>query len=156
MTITWKITVLLNILTSKIFFWKPSINMHLSKKIYILRFNDNPFMTKALRKALMHRSKLKNVFHKTRAKEDWNNCKRTKKPVADAGGCHCCQCSTPKWLTLIFRVEFSELRFLKMLRTRFWNLTKSNYGRHWSETSVNGCSFSCCLLFSTIRDSVQC
>ena len=74
----------------------------------------------------------------------------------DVGGCHCCQCSTPKWLTLIFRVEFSELRFLKMLRTRFWNLTKSNYGRHWSETSVGGCSFSCCLLFSTIRDSVQC
>ena len=30
----------------------------------------------------------------------------------DAGGCHCCQCSTPKWLTLIFRAEFS---FLKML-----------------------------------------
>ena len=31
---------------------------------------------------------------------------------ADAGGCHCCQCSTPKWLTLISRVEVS---FLKML-----------------------------------------
>ena len=48
--------------------------MHLSKK-KILRFNDNPFMTKALRKAIMHRSKLKNIFHKTRAKEDWNNYK---------------------------------------------------------------------------------
>ena len=35
----------------------------------ILRFNDNPFMTKALRKAIMHRSKFKNIFHKTRAKE---------------------------------------------------------------------------------------
>ena len=42
----------------------------------ILRFNDNPFMTKALRKAIMHRSKLKNIFHKTRAKEDWNNYKK--------------------------------------------------------------------------------
>ena len=49
--------------------------MHLSKK-KILRFNDNPFMTKALRKAIMHRSKLKNIFHKTRAKEDWNNYKK--------------------------------------------------------------------------------
>ena len=39
--------------------------MHLSKK-KILRFNDNSFMTKALRKAIMHRSKLKKVFHKTR------------------------------------------------------------------------------------------
>ena len=82
--------------------------MHLSKK-KILRFND---MTKALRKAIMHGSKLKTVFHKTKAKEDWNNCKKTEEPVADAGGCHYCQCSTPKWLTLIFRVDFS---FLKML-----------------------------------------
>ena len=30
-------------------------------------------MTKALRKAIVHRSKFKNIFHKTRAKEDWNN-----------------------------------------------------------------------------------
>ena len=33
-------------------------------------------MTKALRKAIMHGSKLKNIFHKTRAKEDWNNYKK--------------------------------------------------------------------------------
>ena len=33
-------------------------------------------MTKALRKAIMHRSKLKNIFHTTRAKEDWNNYKK--------------------------------------------------------------------------------
>ena len=31
---------------------------------------------------------------------------------ADAGGCHCCQCSTPKWLTLISRFEFSFLKNL--------------------------------------------
>ena len=49
--------------------------MDLSKK-KIIRFNDNPFMTKALRKAIMHWSKLKNIFHKTRAKEDWNNYKK--------------------------------------------------------------------------------
>ena len=47
--------------------------MHLSKKI--LRFNDNA-LTKALRKTVMHRSKLKNIFHKTGPKEDWNNCKK--------------------------------------------------------------------------------
>ena len=29
-------------------------------------------MTKALKKSIMHRSKLKDIFHKTRAKEDWN------------------------------------------------------------------------------------
>ena len=33
-------------------------------------------MTKALSKAIMHRSKLKNIFDKTRAKEDWNNYKK--------------------------------------------------------------------------------
>ena len=33
-------------------------------------------MTKTLRKAIMHRSKLKNIFHKTRAKEDWNSNKK--------------------------------------------------------------------------------
>ena len=65
-------TVLLNILTFEMFFWKSSINMHLSKN-NILRFNDNRFMTKALRKARMHRLKLKNIFHKTKPKEDCNN-----------------------------------------------------------------------------------
>ena len=33
-------------------------------------------MTKTLRKAIMHMSKLKTIFHKTRAKEDWNNYKK--------------------------------------------------------------------------------
>ena len=48
-------------------------NAPIKKKI--LRFNGNPFMTKALRKAIMDLSKLKNIFHKTRAKEDWKNYK---------------------------------------------------------------------------------
>ena len=52
------------------------LHKHAPIKKKILRFNDNPFMTKAQRKAIMHRSKLKkNIFHKTRAKEDWNNYK---------------------------------------------------------------------------------
>ena len=29
---------------------------------------------------------------------------------ADAGGCHCCQCSTPKCLTLTSRIEFLFLK----------------------------------------------
>ena len=49
--------------------------MYLSKK-YILRFNNNPFMKKSLRKALMYRSKLKNIYSKTRANEDWDNYKK--------------------------------------------------------------------------------
>ena len=74
---------------------------------------------------------------------------------ADAGGCHCYQRSTPKWLTLISRVEFS---FLKMLWKRFSNLSESSCGRHCSKalTSVGGYNFSCCPVFNTIRNSVQC
>ena len=33
-------------------------------------------MTKALEKAIMHTSKLKNIFHKARGKENWNNYKK--------------------------------------------------------------------------------
>ena len=52
-------------------------------------------------------------------------------PRVDAGGWQCCQCSTPKWLTLISMVEFS---FLKMLWTRLSNLTTSSSGWHCSVT----------------------
>ena len=59
------------------FLWKLSMNMHRSKK-KILRFNDNPFMTKSLRKAIMHRSKVKNIYNQTRAIEEWDNYKKQK------------------------------------------------------------------------------
>ena len=49
------------------------LHKHAPTKKNILRFNNNPFMTKALRKARMHRLKLKNIFHKTRPKEDCNS-----------------------------------------------------------------------------------
>ena len=37
-----------------------------SIKKKILRFNNNPSMSKASRKAIMHRSKLKNIYNKYR------------------------------------------------------------------------------------------
>ena len=40
----------------------------------ILRFNNNSFMTKTLRKAIMHRSKFKNIYNKKRANNKWANC----------------------------------------------------------------------------------
>ena len=48
--------------------------MHLSKKKKILRSNDNPFMTKSLRKAIMHWSQFKNIYNK-KANEDWDKYK---------------------------------------------------------------------------------
>ena len=41
------------------------LNAHAPVKKKIQRFNNNPFMTKQLRKAIMHRSRLKNVFNKS-------------------------------------------------------------------------------------------
>ena len=42
----------------------------------IQRFNNNPFMTKQLRKAIMHRSRLKNVFNKSRTPKKWDSYKK--------------------------------------------------------------------------------
>ena len=45
------------------------------KKKY-LRANDGPFMNKELRKANMKRTRLQNVFNKTRTNENWDAFKR--------------------------------------------------------------------------------
>ena len=42
-------------------------------KVKVLRFNNNAFMTKSLRKAIMLRSNLKNNFNKQRSDENWDN-----------------------------------------------------------------------------------
>ena len=42
----------------------------------IRRFNSSPFMTKTLRKAIMHRSKFKNVYNKKRTNYNWANYKK--------------------------------------------------------------------------------
>ena len=41
-----------------------------------MRFNNNPFMSKALRKAIMHRSKFKNIYNKCRTEDKWANYKK--------------------------------------------------------------------------------
>ena len=42
----------------------------------IQRFNNNPFMTKQLRKAIMHHSRLKNIFNKSRTPKTWDSYKK--------------------------------------------------------------------------------
>ena len=49
---------------------------HAPIKKKILRFNNNPFMSKALRKTIMHKSKLKNIYNKKRADVNWANYKK--------------------------------------------------------------------------------
>ena len=45
-------------------------------KVKVLRFNNNVFMTKFLRKAKVLRSRLKSNFNKKRADENWDNYKK--------------------------------------------------------------------------------
>ena len=45
------------------------LNKHAPIKKKIMRFNNNPFMSKALRKAIMHRSKLKNIYNNYRTRQ---------------------------------------------------------------------------------------
>ena len=42
----------------------------------IARFNNSPFMTKTLRKAIMHRSRLKNIYIRKRNDKNWENNKQ--------------------------------------------------------------------------------
>ena len=64
---------------------------------------------------------------------DINNIDLKPRAWADAGGCHCCQCSTAKRLTLISRVE---LFLLKMLQIGFSNMTKSGCGTDCRERLI--------------------
>ena len=48
-----------------------------------MRFNNNSFMSKALRKAIMHRSKLKNIYDKYRTVDNWANYKRQRNSCID-------------------------------------------------------------------------
>ena len=52
------------------------LNKHVPIKKKIMRFNNNPFMSKALRKAIMHRSKLKNFYNNYRTEDSWANYKK--------------------------------------------------------------------------------
>ena len=40
------------------------LNKHTPTKKKKMRFNNNPFISKALREAIMHRLKLKNIYNK--------------------------------------------------------------------------------------------
>ena len=59
------------------------LHKHDPIKKKILIFNNNPFMSKALRKSFMHKSKLKNIYNKKKTDVNWANYKkllqRTKK-----------------------------------------------------------------------------
>ena len=52
------------------------LNKHAPMKKKILIFNNNLFMSKVLRKATMHRSKLKNIYNKKMDRVNWENYKK--------------------------------------------------------------------------------
>ena len=52
------------------------LNNHAPAKKKIVPFNNNPFMTKTLRKSMMHRSRLKNIYIRKRNDKNWENYKK--------------------------------------------------------------------------------
>ena len=52
------------------------LNEHAPIKKKCIRANDGPFMTKALRKAIYTRTKLRNRYNSNRTLENWNAIKR--------------------------------------------------------------------------------
>ena len=55
-----------------------ALDNHVPLKKKQLRFNHSPFMTKALRKAIMTRSRLKNIYNKKRSYDNWDKYKKQK------------------------------------------------------------------------------
>ena len=53
-----------------------TLNNEAPVKMKILRYNNNPFMNKALRKAIMARSRQKNEFDKNSSAKNWCNYKK--------------------------------------------------------------------------------
>ena len=52
------------------------LDKHAPIKKKIHRFNNNPFFFKALRKSIMHRSKLKSIYNKKKTDVNWANYKK--------------------------------------------------------------------------------
>ena len=53
-----------------------TLNNIVPVKMKILRYNNNPFMNKVLKKAIMARLRLKNKFNKNRSAKNWNSYKK--------------------------------------------------------------------------------
>ena len=59
------------------------LNTHTLVKKKVQGFNNNRFITKQLRKAIMRRSRLKNIYNKTRSPENWDNYKKQRNFCVD-------------------------------------------------------------------------
>ena len=60
--------------------FKKVLNKHAPLKKQYARANDAPFVTKALRKAVMLRSRLRNKYNQKKVAESWNNFRRQHNP----------------------------------------------------------------------------
>ena len=59
------------------------LNNHAPAKKKIVRFSNSPFMTKTLRKAIMHRSRLKNIYIRKRNDKTWESYKKERNFCVD-------------------------------------------------------------------------
>ena len=59
------------------------LNNHAPSKKKIVRFSNSPFMTKTLRKAIMYRCRLKNMYIRKRNDKNWENYKKERNFCVD-------------------------------------------------------------------------
>ena len=57
-------------------YFSPSFKHSCSCQEKSQRFNSNRFMTKQMRKAIIRRSRLKNIYNQARSPENWDNYKK--------------------------------------------------------------------------------
>ena len=59
------------------------LNNHAPTKKKTVRFNNSPFMIKTLKKAIMHRSRLKNIYIRKRNNKNWENYRKQRNFCVD-------------------------------------------------------------------------
>ena len=94
-----------------------ALNFHAPLKQKVLMANHNAFMTKALRKAIMRRSCLKNKYIKNRTNENWNTYKAQKNFLITK--------HFGKKLNLIFQKKvFQLIKYLLLKTTNQFQMSK--------------------------------
>ena len=92
-------------------------NNHVPANKKIMRFNNSPFMTKTLRKAIMHRSRLKNIYIRKRNDKNWENYKKQRNFCVDL----LCQTKTEYFKNLNVKYLSDNRKFWKTIKLYFSN-----------------------------------
>ena len=93
------------------------LHYHTPIKKKILRFNNNSFVTKTLRKAIMHRCKFKNIYNKKRTNDNMANQKKQRNFCVNL----LCKTKTDYFQNLNIRDLSDNRKFWKTIKPYFSN-----------------------------------